>query len=59
MNTTARPRDAGGISLEDPREDIASSTDSCLLNEKCHNFSAQHVARTTTLRMVGSQTLPT
>eukprot|EP00975_Prorocentrum_lima_P003598 786090-Prorocentrum_lima.AAC.1 len=59
MNTIARLRDAGDISFEDPRKDTASSTDSCQVSEKCNNFSAQHVARTMTLRLVRSQTLPT
>eukprot|EP00975_Prorocentrum_lima_P059718 12522019-Prorocentrum_lima.AAC.1 len=59
MNITARPRDAGDISLEDPRDDIALSTGNGPPHEKCPSFSAQHVARTTTSRMVRSQTLRT
>eukprot|EP00975_Prorocentrum_lima_P010012 2133933-Prorocentrum_lima.AAC.1 len=59
MNTIARPRGAGNISLEDPREGIALSTGNGPPHEECLSFSAQHVARTTTSRLVESQTLRT
>eukprot|EP00975_Prorocentrum_lima_P015733 3338055-Prorocentrum_lima.AAC.1 len=59
MATIARPRDIGDTSLEDPREDIASCTDTGPLDVQCPNFSAHHVVHTTTSRLVGSRTLPT
>eukprot|EP00975_Prorocentrum_lima_P050888 10662349-Prorocentrum_lima.AAC.1 len=57
VKLTFRPNVVGAALQEDRPAESASTTDEGLPHENCLSCSAQHVARTTTSRLVGSQTL--